>query len=382
MTRNLLISTTSFNTWKTWKIQIVLFLMVLAGCGEQNTGGKQAVAAPYPTVKVTRRTVENIIRYPASIEGIVNSDVRAKVSGYIQDVLVDEGQWVKQGQPLFKLETQSLSQEAEAASARVRVAQVEVTKLEPLVAQNIISVVQLETAKANLEQAKSTYQSILANIGYANIRSPINGVVGTIRFRRGNLISAQDPQPLTTVSSIEKVYAYFSMNEKEFITFMRENSGDVIESMTDALPPVQLLLADGSVYPYPGTIETISGAVDPQSGTVRFRATFANPEGLLRNGSSGTISLTNKLEDVLVVPSLSTFEQQDKTFVYLVQDDILEAKRIEVLAKAGGFTVLQGLEEGEQILGKGSSKVRPGTKIVPQPTSVDSIAQSFEPVFK
>ncbi len=365
------------------RFTLALLLLPFAyNCGEQGPNTQGPVAAPYPTVEVARRNVEDVVNYPASIEGKVNSEVRAKVSGYIQEVLVDEGEWVQQGQRLFKLETQSLSEEAGAARARMQAAQVEVDKLAPLVAQGIISPVQMETAKANLAQAKSTYQSLMASIGYANIRSPIDGVVGTIRYRKGTLVSAQDTQPLTTISSIAEVYAYFSMNEKDFIGFIRENAPENLGQMAGSLPPVALLLADGSPFPHPGTIETISGSVDPQSGTVRFRATFPNPEGLLRNGSSGTIRLIKNLDGVLVVPTLSTFEQQGKTFVYLVEDDTLRAKSIEIVTETNGLTVLQGLQEGNEILAMGVGKVRPGAKIIPQPASIDSIVQSFDQVFQ
>lgn len=356
-------------------------LMITGSCGDA-ASKQQSAVLPYPTIQIERRTVEDVVTYPASIEGTVNSAVRAKVSGYIQQVFVDEGEWVKEGQDLFKLETQSLSQEAQAAKARIRVLQVEVDKLGPLVSEDIISPVQLETAKANLAQAESSYQSLMANIGYARIRSPIDGIVGTIAYRQGSLVGAQDPQPLTTVSSIKEVFAYFSMNEKDFIRFVRENQQDGVNSITQKLPAVQLRLADGSTYNHEGTIETISGSVDPASGTVRFRATFPNPDGLLRNGSSGIIRLAKKLDSVLVVPTLSTFEQQGKTFVYLVENDSIHAKNIEVLAETNGYTVLQGLKEGTQVLAKGVGKVRPGSKIEPRPTSIDSIVQSFEQVFK
>jgi membrane fusion protein (multidrug efflux system) len=364
------------------KLLFLFFCTIILGsCGEPTTKDQSSDPAPYPTVKVDKRSVEEVVSYPAGIEGVVNSQVRAKVAGYILQVLVDEGQAVKRGQPLFKLETQSLSRDADAAKSRIRIAQVEVEKLEPLVAQDIISPVQLETAKANLEQAESNYQSILANIGYSNIHSPVDGVVGTIPYRAGNLVSAQDAVPLTTVSKIDKVYAYFSMNEKDFISFIRERKSERFDAMATTLPPVQLQLADGSVYEHEGTIETISGSVDPNSGTVRFRATFPNPEGLLRNGSSGTIRLTKKLEDVLVVPTLSTFEQQGKTFVYLVENDSLNAKSIDVQAETQGLTVLQGLNVGDQILAKGIGKVGPGTRIIPKLTVIDSIVQSFNQVF-
>ncbi|NKI26528.1 efflux RND transporter periplasmic adaptor subunit [Arenibacter sp. 6A1] len=366
----------------------VLFLLVpicislLHSCGEVAATPKGASAMSLPTVKVEKRSVNNLSKYPASIEGMINSKVRAKVSGYIQEVLIDEGQQVKKGQLLFTLETQALSQDASAAKARINVAQLEVDKLRPLVAKNIISQVQLETAKANLEQAKSNYQSIAANIGYANIISPVDGVVGAIPYRKGNLVSAQDAVPLTTISSIENVYAFFSMNEKELIKFLRETEGKTQEEKAKNLPEVQLLLADGSLYEHSGTIETITGEVNPATGTVKFRATFPNEMGLLRNGSSGTIILPSELNDVLVVPSLSTYEQQGKKFVYLVDGDTLVPRAVRLLADVDGISVVEGIEEGQQILAKGLGKVRAGTQIVPELTSFDEIINSFNTVFK
>ena len=185
-----------------------------------STKNKQLAAqapAPFPVSTMQTKTVTGYQEYPTTIEGIVNSDVRAKVSGYIQKVLVDEGQKVRKGQALFRLETQSLSQDAGAAKARVNVAQVEVDKLIPLVEKNIISPVQLETAKANLAQAKANLSGVSANIGYATIKSPVDGYVGAINFREGALVSPSDATPLTTVSDIRQVYAFFSFNEAQYI---------------------------------------------------------------------------------------------------------------------------------------------------------------------
>ena len=159
--------------------------LVIASCAktEQKQTVAQAPPAPFPVTQIQTKTVSGYTEYPATIEGIVNSDVRAKTSGYVEKVYVDEGQKVRKGQMLFKLETQSLSQDAGAAKARVNVAQVEVDKLIPLVEKNIISAVQLETAKANLAQAKANLSGVSANIGYATIKSPIDGYVGAINFK-------------------------------------------------------------------------------------------------------------------------------------------------------------------------------------------------------
>src|SRR5690606_24582612 len=171
---------------------------------------------PLPVIEVPARSVTGYTSYPVSIEGTISSDVRAKVAGYITDVLVDEGQKVSKGQTLFKLETASLNQEAGAAEANVNAARVEVEKLVPLVEKGIISKVQLETAKARLAQAEAGYKSITASIGYATIKSPVNGHVGSIPFREGTLVSPGDPVPLTTVSEINEVYVFFAMNEKDY----------------------------------------------------------------------------------------------------------------------------------------------------------------------
>lgn len=364
------------------------FLIVssfLLSCGDKETAANQAAqpAPSLPVVDVVTKTVTAYNQYPATIEGTVNSEVRAKVSGYITDVLVDEGQKVKKGQLLFKLETQSLNQEAAAQKANVNAAQVEVDKLKPLVEKDIISNVQLETAKARLAQAQSSYNSVNANIGYANIKSPVDGVVGAINFRKGALVSGQDPMPLTRVSSIEDVYAYFSLNEKEFLSFVANAEGATMENKIRNLPKVTLILANGKALEEEGTIETISGEIDQQTGTISFRAKFDNKAGLLRNGSNGTIKVPQIFEDALIIPTISTFEQQGRTLVYKVQSDTLVTATLNVLAEVGNtYVVDKGVEAGNTILAKGANKVKPGTKINPQPVPMDSILNSFSPVFK
>ncbi|MFD1094623.1 efflux RND transporter periplasmic adaptor subunit [Salegentibacter chungangensis] len=354
----------------------------------KNDGGKaqanQSAQAPsYPVIKIERRDVTTYSEYPASLEGEVSSEVRPKISGYIKDVLVHEGEEVRKGQVLFRLETQSLSQDAAASRANVNAAQVEVNKLKPLVEKDIISPVQLETAKARLEQAKSNYNSIAANIDYANVKSPVDGVVGSINYRKGALAGPQDAKPLTRVSSIKKVYAYFSMNEKNYLNFIKNAEGKNQQERIEKLPKVKLVLANGEEYTKAGSIETIAGDIDPQTGTVTFRALFDNSEGLLRNGSSGTVLVPENFQNALVVPAFSSFEQQGKKMVYKVRADSLSSASIQVLAETGKLYVVdQGIKEGETILAKGVSKVRDGTRIKPQPVSMDSILNSFDTVFK
>jgi len=344
---------------------------------------KQEQVMSFPVVKVIKKSVTVYQKFPVTIEGEINSEIRPKVSGYIKNVYVEEGQTVKQGQLLFKLETQSLNQEANAAKANINAAQVEVDKLKPLVEKNIISPVQLETAKSKLAQAQSNYNSIAANIGYANIKSPVNGIVGSINYRKGALVSAQNQLPITRVSSIKDVYAYFSLNEKDFLTFIADKKGKNMEEKIKNLPKVTLILANGQEYNKKGVIKTISGEIDQQTGTVSFRALFDNTEGLLRNGSSGTIKVPETYENATIVPILSTFEQQGKTFVYKVESDSLVSVAIDIMASKENIYIVNNDALNETvILAKGANKVKAGTKIKPILTPLDSIINSFKPVFK
>lgn len=362
-------------------------LLVFSSCGDTKNP-QAAMAGPQtptlPVVSVPTKTVTAYTTYPASIEGIVNSQVNAKISGYITDVLVDEGQKVKKGQTLFRLETQTLSQDAAAARANVNAAQVEVDKLKPLVEKNIISNVQLETAKAKLQQAKSSYNSIAANIDYGNIKSPVDGYVGSINLRKGALVSPSSQVPMTTVSDISKVYAYFSMNEKEYLDFIQNAEGKTIEEKIKKLPKVRLVLANGSLYEEEGTIETINSQVNANTGSVSFRAVFDNPSRILTNGNSGKIQVPKVYTDALVVPQEATYEQQGSIYVYKVAEDgMATSTKIETTAEVENlYVVASGLQKGDKIVAKGANKLRGNSKINPQEMPFDSIAKPIEKVFR
>jgi len=367
-------------------------MIALAGsftsCGGDQNSQAQAAPGnqvmPYPVTEVPTKTLTGYTSYPVSIEGIVNSEVRAKVTGYITDVLVDEGAKVKKGQLLFKLETQSLNQDAEAAKANVNAAQVEVDKLKPLVEKNIISEVQLETAKAKLQLAKSNYNSITANIGYANIKSPVDGYVGSIRLREGALVSPTSQAPLTTVSDISKVYAYFSLNESDYLNFLQNNKGETVEEKIGNMPKVQLKLANGTMYNEEGKIETINSQVNENTGTVSFRAIFDNPARLLTNGNSGKVLIPETYENAVVVPQESTFEQQGNILVYkLGKNNKVNSSIIKVITSIDNLYIVEsGVEKGDSIVAKGLAKLRPETEIKPQPTPFDSVAKPIEQVFR
>ena len=367
-------------------ISMILITLTVASCSDAKQSSSQG-QNQIPTFEVATLSQKTIIgnkTYPTNIEGIVNSDVRAKVTGYIQKVLVDEGQHVKKGQPLFKLETQSLTQDAEAAKAAINVAQVEVDKLVPLVEKGIVSNVQLETQKAKLLQAKSNYNSIIANIDYATVKSQIDGFVGAIPYREGSLVSPNNDTPLTTVSDITKVFAYFSMNEKEYLDFLQSTEGKTLQDKLNNFPKVSLILANGAVYPEQGKIETSTGQINRKTGTVSIRAVFNNPNQLLTNGNSGKIRIPTTYENAMVVPQEATYEQQGQVMVFkLGEDNTISTSTIKIKASVDNLYVVEsGISLGDKIVASGVGKLKSDMTITPQEVPFDSIIKPIKTVFK
>lgn len=363
---------------------VLLCTLLLTACNDNKQAAPARGPIALPVVEVPLRTVTGYSTYPVSIEGTVNSAVRAKVAGYITAVLVDEGEKVRKGQTLFKLETQALTQDAGAAQANVNAAQVEVDKLKPLVEKGIISAVQLQTAEARLAQAKANYNSVTASIAYATIKSPIDGYISAVNFRQGALVSPGDPTPLTTVSDTDEVYAYFSMNERDYLNFLQKTSGKTLTEKINNFPPVELELVNGQLYEEKGKIETVTGQINTSTGTVSFRATFPNPGRILANGNSGNIRIPKTYENVPVLPEASSFEQQGITYVYKVQGDTLAITTpIEIEDRVQNLIVVRsGIAAGDEIVAQGVGKLRDNTPISPQRVPFDSIANTLQVVFK
>lgn len=362
---------------------LILGLLLFSSCQESQTV-QQAPPASFPVVEIPLRTVTGYTAYPASLEGIISSDVRAKVSGYITAVLVDEGRPVRKGQTLFRLETQTLIQDAGAAEANVTAAQVEVEKLKPLVEKGIVSNMQLASAEAQLAQAKAVLNSIGASIDYASIKSPINGYVGAINFREGTLVSPADPTPLTTVSDVDQVYAFFAMNERDYLNFIQAAKGKNLTEKIANFPPVELRLVNGEIYEHPGVIETVTGQVNPATGTVGFRAIFPNPNRMLADGNSGVIRIPKVYENVPVVPEAATFEQQGRVYVFRLQGDTVAVSApVEVTDRVDNLAVIaSGVQAGDKIIAEGVGKLRHNMPVHPEMVPFDSVAHTLQTVFK
>lgn len=395
------------------KAVILPFLLALmASCGNKGDDKNKTAAQPFPVVTISPTSITGYSEFPTSIQGRNNNDVRAKISGYIEKVYVDEGQYVQQGQPLFKLETNIISQNAnaaqagtnaskeriDAAQAAVDAAQVEVNKLIPLVDKNIISNIQLETAKANLQQAKSqlgqakaayaqsraNYEGAIANVDYSVIRSPVSGIVGSLPLKVGSLVGPTDQMPITTVSDTKELFAYFSMNEAEYLDFLEKTPGENIQQKLKNSPQVDLLLANGSLYSEKGKIETITGQIDPSTGSMQFRASFPNKNGLLTNGSSGIIRIPKVYDNAIVIPTTATFEQQGILYVFKLDNkDTARSVVIKTKAKLDNAIVIDtGVANGEKIIADGVGNLKDGAAIKPQTVSLDSMIHSIKPIFE
>ena len=347
----------------------MLALLLVSACGKKEQQAPQAQGPmPFPVETVKRQDATIYQEYTANLEGQQNVEIRPKVTGFIQKIYVDEGQDVKKGQLLFKLETESMTQDAAAARAAVNAAQVEVDRLKPLVERNIISNVQLETAKAKLAQAKASYSSVAANVGYGTIKSPVNGVVGTLPYREGSLVSTTSQQPLTTVSDSKIMRAYFTMNEKQLLDFSRNFKGQTLHEKLKNTPEVTLLLVDGSEYELKGRLTAISGLVDSKTGTTEFRAEFPNPNGILRSGSSGVVRLPIVKNEAILVPQNAVMDMQGKKLIYVVDKENKVATRVIETSNntQKDYIVKSGLEPGEVIVTAGATKLKDGQQITPQ----------------
>lgn len=384
----------------TYVLILNLFILSFISCKNEDT--QKVTLAKLPVVQIEKRDIKSFYIFPTNISGKNNNQVRPKITGYINEVLIDEGQHVKKGQILFKLETNVQDQDAssaraqiaaanatiEAANAQVQSAQVEVNRLIPLVEKNIISSVQLETARANflkakgqlsqakaqLSTAQANYQGVNENIKFSTITSPIDGLVGKLNYRKGALVSPQDPNPITTISDTSEVYAYFTLNEKQFIYFFQNFTGTDLDDKINQVAPVQLELANGSIFEEEGKLETSTGQIDPNTGTIQFRVKFENKNSLLSNGSTGKVKIPHNYNQVLAIPESSTFEQQGFVYAYKVIADSVQMVTIELKDRVNNLAIIEkGLKEGDIVVAKGVGNLKNGVKIIPQKTSIDSI---------
>lgn len=347
----------------------------LAACGNAPAVQPQS---EYQVMNVTTSDKELQTTYSAAIRGRQDIDIYPQVSGTLTRLCVEEGQTVRKGQLLFVIDQvpytaalRTAEANVEAAKAGVATSQLTYDSKKELHAQKVVSEFDLKTsynallsAKAQLAQAEAQRINAANNLSYTEVKSPADGVVGTLPFRVGTLVSPSMPRSLTTVSDNSNMYVYFSMTENQMLELTRRYGSK--SKALEEMPPVTLQLNDRSIYPQPGKIETISGVIDASTGTVSLRAVFPNAEGLLTSGGSGNVIIPVKKTDCIVIPQDVTYEVQDKVFVYKIVDGKTQSAPVQVTRVNGGqeYIVESGLQVGDVILAEGVGLMREGTPIL------------------
>ena len=354
--------------------------LLLLCCMVAATGCKQAPPAQMETeyevmtVSPADRMISSA--YSATIRGRQDIDIYPQVSGTLTKVCVTEGQRVKNGQTLFIIDQvpyeaalQTAVANVESAKASLATAQLTYDSKEELYKENVISSFDLSTAKnsllaakAQLAQAKAQEVSARNNLSYT-VKSPADGVVGTLPYRVGALVSSALAQPLTTVSDNSDMYVYFSMTENQLLGLIRQYGSK--EEALKNMPAIDLQLNDKSAYSERGQIESISGVIDRSTGTVSLRAVFPNKEGLLHSGGAGNVIVPVQKTAALTIPQAATFEIQDKRYVYKVVDGKAQSSQVQVTRVNGGreFIVDEGLAPGDVIVAEGVGLLREGTPV-------------------
>lgn len=345
----------------------------------------------YPVIVIEPRDAETKLDYPATVQGIQNIEIRPKIDGYIDKIFVDEGEQVKKGQLLFTISGPQFEQDITTAQANINIAvaevnaaQMQVNKVKPLVDQDIVSSYQLEAAQytlqskeAALSQAKAALNNARINMDYTRIYSPSDGIIGILPYKIGSLVSSTTVNPLTTVSNINSIYAYFSINEKQGLDFFMSASGKTMQQKLATLPPVTLVLANGKELPTKGKVETASGLINAQTGAVNMRATFSNADGLVRSGSSALVRISQSLTGALLVPQKSTYQIQGKTFAYKV-GSANKVSSVELIIKGTSgqaYIVEDGIKPGDRIVADGIASLREGVTIGLNKVNADSLYQ-------
>ena len=366
----------------------------MVACGGKKGGGMNFGDNEFPVQTVGMQSTAMQTTYPATIKGVQDVEIRPKTSGFITRINVHEGQSVGAGQILFVIDNETYQAQVRQAQAAVNQAQAAINTAEAqlntaklqydnsvqLHANGVIGDFELQSSKnaytsaqaqvnqtkAALAQAQASLASARENLSFCYVKSPASGVVGSLPYKVGALVSASSQPALTTVSNISAMEVFFSMTEKDVLEMTKSAGG--LNAAVNAYPPVKLKLADGTIYPHEGRVVKVSGVIDAATGTVSMIARFPNPEHLLKSGGSGSILVERSNNSAIIIPQSCVLEVQDKKFVYVMgADKKVKYTEIKVDPQNDGnnFIVTSGLKTGDQYVTNGLTKLTDGMEIVP-----------------
>jgi len=352
-------------------------ILITTGCTNldgQSDDKPTAISVPVLRLEPKDTVLEQ--EYVADIQASKNVEIRAKIPGFIEKIMVDEGQEVIKGQPLFKLNDAEYSANMEKAKAELadavaeeNAATLEMKRVKILVDKNIISKseydlaeAKVESAKAKTQEAQSMKEDAAIHLSYTYICSPFTGVIDRIPEKVGSLVD--EGTLLTTISDLHSMYTYFSVSENEYLKYAKSVKTDRFSGYDN----IKLILADGSEFPYKGKVETMESEIDSHTGSIAFRATFPNPDKVLKHGASGKILVDNALDNVLIVPQKSIIEIQDKSFVYVLgKGNIVKMKSFVPGTKINESVVVEsGLSQDDIIVYECTQNIQDGSSISPR----------------
>ncbi|MBN8875909.1 MAG: efflux RND transporter periplasmic adaptor subunit [Sphingobacteriales bacterium] len=356
--------------------------LLVTGCSSEKNKSHTSVEQELPVLQIDARDTLLRRTYVANINAYQNVELRAKVAGFLEKIFVDEGRFVKKGEPLFALNDAEYKVQLSEASAflastkaEVKMAEVELARVEGLVKKDIVTKSELDLAQAKLNAAQAKVQEAVAreekaNIGLSQtlIRAPFSGVIDRIPHKIGSLI--EEGTLLTTLSDVHSMHVYFKVSENEYLQFiknggMKENAGQQIK----------LQLSDRTDYPYAGKIETMDGEIEKETGSIAFRASFPNPDKLLKHGASGKIILNSTVDDAILIPQRSVFEIQDKNYVFVLNNENKVSMRsIEPDTRLEDLILVKsGLQDGDRIVYEGVQNIKEGNTIKPRLLSFNAL---------
>lgn len=367
------------------KRSVLLFavLVMASACKNSDKETEQptpSVEAEILTLQPTDAVIDQT--FPASLQGKDNVQLRPQISGYIDKIFVDEGAFVRAGQPLFRINASVYREQKNTALASLAMAKsqlasakLELDKYKVLTDNKVVADFQFKKAKTNYENAKAAVtqqQTLVAsadvNLGFSVVKAPVSGYIGRIPNRLGALVGPNDAQPLTTLSQVNEIYAYFSLPEKEILKINATRPGANLLEKLKSFRDITLLLADGNPYNHPGKIDMMDGQFDATTGSVTLRASFPNPESLLRTGNTGRIVMQSTEQNVFKIPLLATYEIQDKLFVGLLNNkNKMERVALKNYIKSGDFYILKsGFKSGDRIIANELSGIPENSIIQPK----------------
>lgn len=352
-------------------ISACLIAIVVFGFFHWHHGEHEEMESEYPVANPWRESIDIKKEYVAQIRAVQHIELRSLERGYLQNIYVDEGQFVHKGQKMFQIMPLLLEAEFDKTKAEYQLAKIEYDNTSTLKKSNVVSANELALTKARLDKAHAVMEVADAHLQFATVIAPFDGIMDRFHVRLGSLLD--EGELLTTLSDNSKMWVYFNVSESDYLDYMdsKKKENDI---------PISLSLANGRLFPYEGKIDTIEADFNNEVGNVAFRATFDNPDGLLRHGETGTVLLNKKYENALIIPQKATFEVLDKKFVYVVDDKgEVRSQQITIAAEVPHlFIISSGLKESDKILLEGLGKVHIGQEIKTKIQDLDTVRKSLE----